>query len=485
MWGVLLGLALAGGLVGWYFYLQIRRDLARLEEDKLQLNQEKQIVLEFMHNLAEAIGEGVTREELFRRVVHAAVLSTGALSAAVFERTGEESLQGRAAEGLFPPQKPIPESVREKLTSRAKFLEQVLRAETLSFGEGILGSVARSGQGVLVTDGEHDPRIVRHHDDALAVRSLIAAPMTFRDRLMGVLAVANPSDGLSFTETDFSLVQSLAEQAALAIHNLDLLALQIERNRLDLDLELASTIQGMLLPRQFPQDPRLDIAAWYRPAQKVGGDLYDVFPLPEGRIGIAVADVSGKGIPASLLMAICQSHLRHVARAEASPAKVLGALNAELATDLRRDMFITLIYAVIDPAAGEIVVARAGHELPLLLAKDTATGLTEARQIGSEGMALGMAPPPLFNAVIAERRVPFRPGEVLVLYTDGVTEAVNAEGTEFSSARLADAVREARHTSAAQINEAVVAAVEEFSDHGPQADDLTLLTVRFRESPPA
>lgn len=480
MWGVLIGLVLVGGVVGWTFYLGARRDLVRLEEEKLQLQQEKEIVLEFMHNLAEAIGEGVNRDELFRRVVHAAVLSTGALSAAVFERTGRDALQGRAAEGLFPPQKPIPEAVRENLTTRAKFLEQVLRSETLGFGEGIIGSVARSGQGVLISDGMNDPRLVRHDDPALRVHSLIAAPMTFRDKLMGVLAVANPADGMTFTETDFSLVQSLAEQAALAIHNLDLLALQIEKNRLDLDLELASTIQGMLLPRVFPEDERMDIAAWYRPAQKVGGDLYDVFTLPDGRVGMAVADVSGKGISASLLMAICQSHLRHVARMESSPAGVLRMLNAELASDIRRDMFITLVYGIFDPGSGELVLARAGHELPLLLTRNGTEGLAEVQPIGSEGMAVGMVPSAVFDAVISEYRVVLQPDSILMLYTDGITEAVNRDGVEFSVSRLADTLKEGRTLTAEKVNTSVIAAVEHFSEHAPPADDLTLLTLRYR-----
>jgi sigma-B regulation protein RsbU (phosphoserine phosphatase) len=127
------------------------------------------------------------------------------------------------------------------------------------------------------------------------VRSVIVVPILFRERSIGVLAIVNPSDGGSFGETDFSLAISLAEQAGLAIHNLDLMASQIEKNKMDSDLGLAHEIQSMLLPKEFPDITDLQMASIYQPAQKVGGDLYDIFKIGEDRVGIAIADVSGKG----------------------------------------------------------------------------------------------------------------------------------------------------------------------------------------------
>jgi sigma-B regulation protein RsbU (phosphoserine phosphatase) len=160
---------------------------------------------------------------------------------------------------------------------------------------------------------------------------------------------------------------SLAEQAALALHNADAIRVRLAQHRFDLDLSVASSIQTMLLPSSFPENSALDISARYHPAQKVGGDLYDVFELPEGLIGVVIADVSGKGIPASLLMAICQSHLRHLARKHHSPARVLSELNQILEPEIRQDMFVTITYAVVDPEGNQLVLARAGHELPLKL----------------------------------------------------------------------------------------------------------------------
>ncbi|MDB6093790.1 MAG: hypothetical protein JWM32_1352 [Verrucomicrobia bacterium] len=454
-----------------------RRLTARIEEEKQQVSQERQLVVDFMHHMVEALGEGLTREALLQRVVHAAILCSGALSACLFERTEDGNMRSAAVEGLFPPHRPLPPGMREKLATRARFIEQVLKSEVFPDTEGIVGAVVQTGKGQLIADAGADPRVVLHEDAALKVRSVIAVPLKFRDKFFGVLAVANSADGEPFTQNDFSLMQSLAEQAALALHNAEFLHFQLEKRQLDLDLSLASGIQQMLLPKEAPKIDGLDIDARYTPAQKVSGDFYDLFALPGNRLGVAVADVSGKGIPASLLMAMCRTDLRQIAPRHDSPAKTLTELNRTLGGDLR-GMFITILYAVIDPAKGEATVARAGHELPLFLHRDSAPGGPTAEFVGSEGMPLGLVPDEIFSAVIADRTEPFHPGDALVLFTDGLTEAPNDEDKEFSNARLADAVRALHTRSARGLNDGILESVHRFAGSVSLRDDLTLVTVK-------
>ena len=427
----------------WLLYLSARREAVRLDEEKQHLQQEKQIVVEFMHSMVESIGEGLGRRELFQRIVHAAVLSTGALSACAYERAAGRPVARHRGRGPLPApaRRCRAKAARPPPATRAKFLEHVLRAENYAIGEGLIGSVAKSGQAVLIADAQRDPRVIVHADPSLVVRSLIIAPIMFRRDVLGVLAVANPADECPFNDMDLSLVQSLAEQAALALHNVELMRMQIEKSRIDFDLAVASSVQGLLLPRSFPANAALEMDALYRPAQQVGGDFYDVFPLPGQRVGVAVADVSGKGVPASLLMAICQTNLRHFARLIDSPAEVLRRVNREMAGEVPEKMYITMVYAIIDTEKDEITLARSGHELPLLLHRDSATGHLSVDAVGSEGMAVGMVAPDIFDRVITDKSVPFRKGDVFVLYTDGVTEAMSAEGAEFSTARLADALK--------------------------------------------
>jgi sigma-B regulation protein RsbU (phosphoserine phosphatase) len=474
-------LFLLGGLIGAALvsalYWRAQSHAARVEEEKTSLLEERQIVLDYMHTMVDAVGARLSRDELFQRIVHASILSTGALSACIFEKGADNQMRGIAVEGLFPPHRAIPDTQRMQMGTRAKFIEQVLRSESFPVGEGVVGRVAATGRGELVVDAPNDPRVVRHDDPALVVRSLIAAPIMVRQRLIGVLCVCNAADGLPFTETDYSLVEALAEQAGLAVHNADFVALQVEKQRIDLDLSLASDVQLMLLPQEMPGVQGLDLDARYLAAQKVGGDFYDVIRLDDHRLGVAVADVSGKGVSASLLMAICRTQLRVIAPRHASPAAVLQEMNRALTPDMRAGIYITMTYAVIDAAANTVKFARAGHELPLFGHRGTGAQGTHCEFVGSDGMPLGLIEPELFASEIAERTVDFAVGTVLVLFTDGLTETPNAEDREFGGARLADTLRAHLQGSAREVNDAILHAVDRFGAGGLR-DDFTLLTVK-------
>ena len=226
--GVVIGL-----LAGAIFYFLSRKEITRLDEENQLLHEESKIVLDFAHNMAEAIGEGVDRQEIYQLILHAAILSSGALSGCVYEKGEENRLTGAAVEGLFPPQRSLDEKVLEETNTRAAFIEKVLRSESFEMGEGIIGSVAKSGQGLIIADAKSDSRLCRHKDSSIIVHSLIVVPIRFKERNFGILAVANPSSGLAFDEADFSLVDSLGVEAGLAIHSSKLMNLPIEKDKFD------------------------------------------------------------------------------------------------------------------------------------------------------------------------------------------------------------------------------------------------------------
>ena len=476
-WLPLIGFVL-GALALLPWLRRARRAADWAVEESQRFGQDRERLLEFMHLMTEALGEGLSRPELQQRIVHAAIVCTDALSACLFERTGHGTMRGAAVEGLFPPHRPLSAEAKAKLGTRAKFIEEVLKSEEFPVGEGIVGRVAATGRGELLADAVADSRIVKHDDPALAVRSVIAVPLAFRGRSFGVLAVTNPAGDRPFTAAEFSLIESLAEQAALALHNAEFLHLQLEKQQLDLDLAVASGIQQMLLPQQAATIPGLEFDARYAAAQKVGGDLYDIFPLADTRLGVVVADVSGKGIPASLLMAICRTNLRQIAPRHASPAATLVELNRVLAADMHPGHFITMLYAIVDVAVNEVTFARAGHELPLFVRRDRTGGGWRADYVGSEGMSLGMVPEEIFSKAITDHRESFAPGDVLVLYTDGLTEAPNEAQKEFSGARLADTVHALHDQTTRVINDGILAAVQRFTGDTPQRDDFTLVTMK-------
>lgn len=453
-----------------------QRDILAKTLDELdRLREERQVIIDFLHRSADDIGSGANREKIYKRTVRATALSCGAMSACVYEKTADGKLVAKACEGLFPPQtKKIGRRKNGEL--RAKYIEDALMAETIEPNEGILGEVAASGRGVLIKDALKDPRIIKHDDESLKIRSFMVVPLIFRGQLSGVLAVANPISGRAFTDTEFSLAKSLGEQCALALQNAEAVSALLMRNKLEFDLRLASSIQRYLLPENLPQTDSLEFAVKYLPQQLIGGDFYDFFKLPHGKIGVVIGDVSGKGIPAAILMALCQTKLRYIAMSGKSPAQTLCLLNSEMVHAMRSDMFITIIYLIIDPESGEARFARAGHEPPLLARADSDEA---AQPLKSSGMALGMVSEELFDEVMEDASFKMNSGDVLVLYTDGLTEAANPEGGEFTAKKLAQTISTLCSRNANDLNDEIIKSVESFMGPGNKyGDDLTLLTVK-------
>ena len=237
------------------------------------------------------------------------------------------------------------------------------------------------------------------------------------------------------------------------------------------ELEIARRMQLSVLPRVFPDRPDVSLASLIRPAREVGGDFYDYFPLADGRIGLVIADVSGKGVPAAFFMAICRTLLKVSARFIESPAEVLARVNHLLAAENEEMMFVTLFYAVLDPSSGELVYASGGHNSPALRSGE------EVRLLAPPG---GMALAVSEEVPFGEGRVRLQAGDLLFLYTDGITEAQDPQGTLFGEAALlATLARLPGGISAATCTAGVLEAVERFMAGAPQADDITCLAVRF------
>lgn len=457
-------------------YGRDRHHMMALQDQIDRTNEEKDIVIDFLHKMAEDIGDDMSQERVYRRILRVTALTCGAMGACIYEKTPDGRLRARAVEGLFPAQtRKI--GRQDSHESRVHFLEQSMPEEFIEHNEGLIGDVAQTGRGVLIKNAEGDPRVINHNDEALKIKSIMVVPMVFGEHLYGVIAIINSISGKAFSETEFSLAASLGEQAGLYLHNTEAFSALVMKNKLEFDLRLASSVQRYLLPAKLPEIKDLDFAVKYFPQQLIGGDFYDFFNLPDGRLGMVIGDVSGKGISAAILMAICQTKLRYIAQGIKSPAEALKKLNSEMTSSMRIDMFVTMVYAIIDDKSGEITIARAGHEPPLLYkAKD---GDAPAQKIKSPGMAVGMVNEELFDSVIEDITVGFEKGDIFVLYTDGVTEAADAEGDEFSTQKLAETVSTLRARNANDLNDEVVKAVEKFSGRSSgYADDFTLATVK-------
>lgn len=251
-----------------------------------------------------------------------------------------------------------------------------------------------------------------------------------------------------------------------------------ERERIarERDLRIAYEVQQHLLPNVYPDIAAVEIDTLYTPSRLVGGDYYDFFEVGDRRWGIAVADVSGKGTAAALMMASCRTALRVKAQGGWAPANVLRMVNYIVQPDMPKAMFISAIYGILDLSTNVFTLSRAGHEPGLVIR----AGTGEVLELCPAGMALGLDPGALFDECLDEQVVTVGPGDLLVLYTDGITETANPEGVEFGRERLAEVLRESRHLPLAEIRQQVDRALCAFAFNAPAADDRTLLLIRPR-----
>ena len=237
------------------------------------------------------------------------------------------------------------------------------------------------------------------------------------------------------------------------------------------ELGVAARMQESILPTSFPKDPRYEIHAWMTPAKEVGGDFYDFFKLEDGRIGIVMADVSGKGVPAALFMMVSRTLMKGTAIGENDPAKCLSEVNQLLVESNEESMFVTVFYASFDPATGVLEFANAGHNLPFVV-KDNG----EVRAIDCDaGLVLAIMPGFEFPG----GSVQLEPGDAVFFYTDGITEAMDEEGVEFGEDELTAVLAEVAGAHAGTFNRKAVQAVQEHAGEAAQSDDITCLTLRY------
>jgi sigma-B regulation protein RsbU (phosphoserine phosphatase) len=241
------------------------------------------------------------------------------------------------------------------------------------------------------------------------------------------------------------------------------------------ELSIANNIQQSILPRKFPPFPErteFDLFAEMIPAKEVGGDFYDFFLIDDGRLGFVIGDVSGKGMPAAIFMAVSRTLIRAIAMKKSSPADCLQQVNDILARENVRSMFVTIFYGVLDWRTGELEYCNGGHNPPFYIARDGRVAFLE--KIG--GLALGLVEGSTYQA----RKMVLQPGEALFLYTDGITEAMDGANNEFSEARLQDFLQQAQAASAAEMIRGAVDAVRAFAGEAPQADDITALAIKYQ-----
>jgi len=335
----------------------------------------------------------------------------------------------------------------------------------LSSGKGIVGHTIRSGQPVVAADVRREPHYVAGRSGTL---SEITVPITLGGRTIGALNLE--SDALAaYGKHHLGILRFFADAAAIAIEKAMLHRRLLEKEQLDAQLRVAHEVQSRLLPGSPPPVPGYDLGGLSLPSSEIGGDYFDFLPLANGDLALVIADVSGKGVPAALVMATFRALLRTQARGGASPARTAAAVNRLLKQSSVSRAFVTGVYGILEPASGRFTYVNCGHLAPLLVRRRGGTAELEA-----SGPLLGV----FERARFASRSVTMAPGDTLVMFTDGVVEATDRRDEEYGPRRLAAVVRAGQRTAIPALLEQVLRATREHAASPTFDDDFTLAIVR-------
>ena len=459
------------------FFFKGRKKLKYLTHERNILLQEKEATIGFVQNVGEvfADSENIEMDILLERVLHYAVRTCKASSGAIYLINEENDLIARSISGVFPPLFEVDDVLIKNSSNISEDLKKLIYSKKLS-NESLIGECVVHGKSLLIEDAEMDVRIPQLPIEFLRIRSLLIIPMRFGNDVIGIMILTNRTSNTRFTLSDLNLAQALAGQASVPIHYADLQEALEQKRQLDRDMQIARQIQNSLLPQSLPEIAEIDLAAFSHPALDIGGDYYDVIEIDDKHIGMVIADVSGKGIGGALMMAVCRSVIQAQAKNEYDPSSMLISLNDILSPNLAENMFISMLYMVLNTETHLLSYARAGHEPPIIFHRDTQK--IDREEI--DGIAIGLVDKSTFTSIIETKNIQLRSGDLVVTYTDGITEAMNDKGDEWSVNKLLEYISKNNQNSATELLEQIENKVLEFAGNIPQYDDMTMLAMNIK-----
>jgi serine phosphatase RsbU (regulator of sigma subunit) len=351
----------------------------------------------------------------------------------------------------------------------ARLRDRVGEVGEIRVSRNVMDEVVIRGKSVLTSDAQHDPRFASGTVVLQGIRSVLAVPLGVSEKVFGIIYADSPIAEGRFTEDHLKVLTTLASVAAIRVENARLVEARFQQERLERELQLAMEIQQRFQPTAPPSVPGYELQGISFPCYEIGGDYYDFIQREDGRLVIALGDVSGKGTAAALLMSSLHAAIHAQTGSHDTLVETISAVNRYLADNIPPNRFVTLFYAELDPESGALSFLNAGHNPPLIV---HAAGTVE--QLASGGLPLGIKA----DADYREGRTHLQMGDVLVIYSDGVTEAASPSGEEFGPTRLYEVVSRNVDASAAGIRDRIESALTKFSQGTQAADDITLVIVK-------
>ena len=475
---ITLLLALAAGIglvISGRIARKRRRRLEKLQAEQEAIVVEERRMFTFLHDLGVEIAHENRASSLHKFIVEGAIKVTGS-EGGVFYAYDESknALVPRYHSEQGAPLVELSEAVLTHAESNPSSLLSVLRRQSVPADASMLGHIFTSQKPEHVADlaaHAHMRGPPNHHQKNV---TLMVGPVSSGGRKLGILAVTAKQTGRSYSSNDFEVFSSLVEQSAFALANATAHQEVQAKRQLEAELQTAGDVQRFLLPRSDPDIDGFVIVGRNRPARILSGDFYDYVQSDPAHFGAVIADVSGKGLPAALVAASCRSALQAFAKNELSPAAVLCAVNRQMFDDIREDMFVSMIYLTFPVGGSEISLARAGHPNPCLWRRRT--GLVE--EIKSPGLGVGIDQGGVFDRVTKDTSFTMESGDCLVLYTDGIEEAMDADGEEYSADRIQKAIAASAPMGAMAVMDGIMEDLNRFTDGKPSHDDVTLIVLQ-------
>jgi len=356
--------------------------------------------------------------------------------------------------------------VRESIGLPAEEISEVLFGEQ----EALFDFCRENNRTVIVNDPEMDKRMRSSICQMLGMKHLICSPLSLGSTVIGFLVVGGPESGEEFNAGNGQLVNSISHPLANVLENARLHREEIEKRLMEREMDIARRIQSQLLPTAPADLPGVDIDGRTVPALAIGGDYFDFFRLDKGRVAVALADAVGKGVSAGLLMTMLKGMLHALPLPEHSPAQVMEALNKAFFRQALKEHFVTMVYLTYDAWKRTVCMSNAGHEPPLILRREQ----SKQETLDDASLPLGVKE----NVTYSETNAQLTAGDILVVYSDGLTEAKDAQGVEFGFEQLVDTVARSAHKPVFSIANDLFDAVQRHSEQRAQGDDMTSIILK-------